>query len=71
MKSACGDSVLLYRHLAKNMDTRYEIFVGGQYRVDRIRESGALGKSEIHLAGLPKLASGDVRTAIRLSAGRD
>jgi hypothetical protein len=50
-----GIKSILYRHLAKNMDTRYEIFVEGQYRVDRIRESGALGKSEIHLVGLPKL----------------
>ncbi len=50
-----GIKSILYRHLAKNMDTRYEIFVEGQYRVDHIRESGALGKSEIHLVGLPKL----------------
>ena len=50
-----GIKSILYRHLAKNLDTRYEIFVEGQYRVDRILASGAVGKSAIHLVGLPKL----------------
>ncbi len=50
-----GIKTILSRNLAKNLDTRYEIFVEGQYRVDRIMESGNLGKSRVHLVGLPKL----------------
>ena len=50
-----GIKTILYRNLAKSADVRYEIFVEGRYRVDRIRESGAIGKSEVHLVGLPKL----------------
>ncbi|NNF07415.1 MAG: CDP-glycerol glycerophosphotransferase [Candidatus Eisenbacteria bacterium] len=50
-----GIKTILYRNLAKNLDTRYEVFVEGQYRVDRIEHSGMIGKSEVHLVGLPKL----------------
>jgi CDP-glycerol glycerophosphotransferase (TagB/SpsB family) len=50
-----GIKTILSRNLAKNLDTRYEIFVEGQYRVDKIMESGNLGKSRVHLVGLPKL----------------
>jgi hypothetical protein len=50
-----GIKTILYRNLSKHPETRYEVFVEGQYRVDRIREADCLGKSEIHLVGLPKL----------------
>ena len=50
-----GIKTILYRNLAKNLDTRYEIFVEGQYRVDRIAQSGNIGRSRVHLVGLPKL----------------
>jgi len=50
-----GIKNILYRNLEKSRGHRYQIFVEGQYRVDRLRESGALGRSEVHLIGLPKL----------------
>ena len=50
-----GIKNILYRNLSHNVDTRYEIFVEGRYRVERIAESGFQGKSEVHLIGLPKL----------------
>jgi CDP-glycerol:poly(glycerophosphate) glycerophosphotransferase len=50
-----GIKTILYRNLARHTGTAYEIFVEGQYRVDRLKASGALGKSRVHLVGLPKL----------------
>jgi CDP-glycerol glycerophosphotransferase (TagB/SpsB family) len=45
----------LYRNLARYPDHRYHIFVEGLYRVEKLRASGALHRSEVHLVGLPKL----------------
>ncbi len=50
-----GIKNILYRNLEGSQGHRYQIFVEGQYRVDRLRESGVLGRSEVHLVGLPKL----------------
>lgn len=50
-----GIKNILYRNLSTQLDTRYQIFVEGRYRVERIAESGFQGKSEVHLIGLPKL----------------
>jgi len=50
-----GIKNILYRNLAKDLDTRYQIFVEGRYRVERIEQSGFQGNSEVHLIGLPKL----------------
>jgi CDP-Glycerol:Poly(glycerophosphate) glycerophosphotransferase len=50
-----GIKTILYRNLAKHRETRYQIFVEGPYRVERIRASGQLGRSEVQLVGLPKL----------------
>jgi hypothetical protein len=50
-----GIKNILYRNLARHPEDRYHIFVEGQYRVDRLRESGLLKRSEVHLVGLPKL----------------
>ncbi|MBN1150474.1 CDP-glycerol glycerophosphotransferase family protein [candidate division WOR-3 bacterium] len=50
-----GIKNILYRELAKVSDQKYQIFVEGQHRVDSLRNSGRLGKNEIHLVGLPKL----------------
>ncbi|MFH1144246.1 MAG: CDP-glycerol glycerophosphotransferase family protein [Candidatus Eisenbacteria bacterium] len=50
-----GIKNILYRNLEKSAGHRYQIFVEGPYRVRRLQESGALGRSEVHLIGLPKL----------------
>ncbi|HWC72462.1 MAG TPA: CDP-glycerol glycerophosphotransferase family protein [Gemmatimonadales bacterium] len=50
-----GIKNLLYRNLSNHLATRYQIFVEGAYRVQRIKESGFQGSSEVHLVGLPKL----------------
>ena len=50
-----GIKNILYRNLARHPEHRYQVFVEGQYRVDRLRESGSLHRSEVHLVGLPKL----------------
>jgi len=50
-----GIKNILYRNLAGTSGEGYQIFVEGQYRVDKLRESGALGASRVHLIGLPKL----------------
>jgi len=50
-----GIKNILYRNLARHSGDRYQIFVEGQYRVDRLRESGILNGSKVHLVGLPKL----------------
>jgi CDP-glycerol:poly(glycerophosphate) glycerophosphotransferase len=50
-----GIKTILYRNLARHTHTAYEVFVEGQHRVDRINASGAIGKSRVHLVGLPKL----------------
>jgi CDP-Glycerol:Poly(glycerophosphate) glycerophosphotransferase len=50
-----GIKNILYRNLAHHPHDRYQVFVEGQYRVDRLKASGALHRSEVHLVGLPKL----------------
>jgi CDP-Glycerol:Poly(glycerophosphate) glycerophosphotransferase len=50
-----GIKNILYRNLAQHPGDRYQIFVEGQYRVDRLWESGILHQSQVHLIGLPKL----------------
>ncbi len=50
-----GIKTILYRNLAQHRDTRYQIYVEGRYREEKIRESGQQGRSEVHVVGLPKL----------------
>ncbi len=50
-----GIKNILYRNLARYSKKPYHIFVEGQYRVDKLHASGALGQSRVHLIGLPKL----------------
>lgn len=50
-----GIKNILYRNLARHPDHRYHIFVEGPYRVEKLRDSGVLNRSEVHLVGLPKL----------------
>ncbi len=50
-----GIKNVLYRNLRKVQHDRYQIFVEGQHRVDSLLNSPWLGKSEVHLVGLPKL----------------
>ena len=50
-----GIKTILYRLLAKAADTRYLIFVEGEYRKRRIDDFGVRGSSEIHVVGYPKL----------------
>lgn len=50
-----GIKNILYRNLARFPEHCYQIFVEGKYRVERLKSSGVLGKSEVHLVGLPKL----------------
>ncbi|MFH2036966.1 MAG: CDP-glycerol glycerophosphotransferase family protein [Candidatus Zixiibacteriota bacterium] len=50
-----GIKNVLYRNLAGSINNKYQIFVEGQHRVDSLKNSKVLGKSEVHLIGLPKL----------------
>ncbi|MGH7753981.1 MAG: CDP-glycerol glycerophosphotransferase family protein, partial [Gemmatimonadales bacterium] len=50
-----GIKTILYRNLARFPNHRYQIFVEGRFRVERLRASGALNRSQVHLIGLPKL----------------
>jgi CDP-glycerol:poly(glycerophosphate) glycerophosphotransferase len=50
-----GIKTILYRNLARFPGHRYQIFVEGRFRMERLRVSGALNRSEVHLVGLPKL----------------
>lgn len=50
-----GIKSILYRNLAKVPNDKYQIFVEGQHRINRLQESGRLGQNEVHLIGLPKL----------------
>lgn len=50
-----GIKTILYRNLAKVPKDKYQIFVEGKHRVTSIEKSGRVGKSEVHLIGLPKL----------------
>lgn len=50
-----GIKNILYRNLKRHAGTKYMIFVEGDYRVEKLRESGALGSSEVFKIGLPKL----------------
>ncbi|MBN1479878.1 CDP-glycerol glycerophosphotransferase [candidate division KSB1 bacterium] len=50
-----GIKTILYRNLARVPHDKYQIFVEGQHRVEALKRSNRLGKSEVHLIGLPKL----------------
>jgi hypothetical protein len=50
-----GIKTILYRLLAKATQTRYLIFVEGEYRKKRIDDFGVRGASEVHVVGYPKL----------------
>ena len=50
-----GIKTILYRLLARAEDTRYHIFVEGEYRRKRIDDFGVRGSSEVHVVGYPKL----------------
>lgn len=50
-----GIKNILYRNLREHTQTRYQIFVEGDYRVEKIQQAGVQGLSSIHKVGLPKL----------------
>ena len=50
-----GIKNILYRNLRRHAGTKYMIFVEGDYRVEKLEESGSLGESEVFRVGLPKL----------------
>jgi len=50
-----GIKNILYRNLARSKNIKYQIFVEGQHRVESLKRCSDLGRSEIHLIGLPKL----------------
>ncbi len=50
-----GIKTILYRNLRAHQQTRYQIFVEGDYRVQKIRQAGVEGCSTVHKVGLPKL----------------
>jgi CDP-glycerol glycerophosphotransferase (TagB/SpsB family) len=50
-----GIKTILYRLLARARDTRYLIFVEGEYRRRRIEDFGVTGASEVFVVGYPKL----------------
>ena len=50
-----GIKTILYRLLAKTRETRYLIFVEGEYRKKRIDDFGVRGASEVFVVGYPKL----------------
>jgi CDP-glycerol glycerophosphotransferase (TagB/SpsB family) len=50
-----GIKNILYRNLKRHAGTKYMIFVEGDYRVEKLQESGCLGESEVYKIGLPKL----------------
>jgi hypothetical protein len=50
-----GIKTILYRLLEKHRDTRYLIFVEGEYRKRRIMDFGVKGSSEVFVVGYPKL----------------
>ena len=50
-----GIKNVLYRNLRKHAGTQYMIFVEGDYRVEKLEESGTLGESKVFKVGLPKL----------------
>lgn len=50
-----GFKNILYRNLRAQQHTRYQIFVEGDYREDKIRRAEVEGRSTVHKVGLPKL----------------
>jgi hypothetical protein len=50
-----GIKTILFRNLARVPNDKYMIFVEGNFRVDSLLKSPALGKNEVFLIGLPKL----------------
>jgi hypothetical protein len=50
-----GIKTILYRHLAKHLNTPYMIFVEGEYRKRKIDEFGVRGASTVFVVGYPKL----------------
>lgn len=50
-----GIKNIMYRNLRAQAQTRYQVFVEGQYRVDCLQRANALGCSSVHKVGLPKL----------------
>jgi CDP-glycerol glycerophosphotransferase (TagB/SpsB family) len=49
-----GIKNMLYRNLQTHPRTRYQIFVEGNYRAERIRQAGVEGISTIHTVGMTK-----------------
>jgi len=50
-----GIKTILYRHLARHLETPYMIFVEGEYRQRKIDEFGVRGASRVFVVGYPKL----------------
>ncbi len=50
-----GIKNIMYRNLARNKKTRYQIFVEGEYREKKLEEKKCLGISNVYNVGMPKL----------------
>lgn len=50
-----GIKSIMYRNLAGDVNTKYNIFVEGSYREKKLREKNCIGKSKIYTVGMPKL----------------
>ena len=53
-ESQYGIKNMLYRNLKTHPHTRYQIFVEGDYRAERIRQAGVEGISTVHKVGMTK-----------------
>lgn len=50
-----GIKNVIYRRLKSDRATKYLLFVEGDYRVDMLNKTGALGNNEVFKIGLPKI----------------
>lgn len=50
-----GIKNVIYRRLKSDRATKYLLFVEGDYRVDMLHKTGALGNNEVYKIGLPKI----------------
>ena len=50
-----GIKNVIYRRLKADRATKYMLFVEGDYRIDILHKTGALGNNEVYKIGLPKI----------------
>ena len=50
-----GIKNIMYRNLARDKKTKYQIFVEGEYREKKLYEKNCLGVSKVFTVGMPKL----------------